>query len=397
MQSTLLKLLYRKTPLSYIVFDSNFAIVETNKNDVIPRSDIRDFLWEIVGLEEQILLLPLERESIGIPMIQRDGVYYDIEITAFEDEKKQRLFVATLQKKTSYAQEYADAIKKINKKTLDYELSDEKKQDSSYREINKHLMTLHIDLGGYITMVNQASLLFFNLSKEEMIGKHFSSFFQPQKSQLSVTNIFLARNAAGEDLFFYADIIPLVDKSAKVRENVIVAQDITHLKKIKYELEYAQEHDTLTGIPNRHRFLKVLDERIEEDEVFYTSFVDIDGFRQINEEYGAHAADMLLKHLSALLLEFIEREDILTRLHADTFAIVFETGKTKGYIEALLKKLPELFRQNPLRYSDEDTIEFSATTILLGYPQDIKSSKEIINLAQKLMQRKKIERKGSPL
>jgi len=52
-------------------------------------------------------------------------------------------------------------LKKINKTTLVYELSDEKKQNSSYKEINKHLITLHVDLDGYITMVNEASLHFF--------------------------------------------------------------------------------------------------------------------------------------------------------------------------------------------------------------------------------------------
>ena len=391
MQTTLLKLLCQKNALSYIIFNANFLVVETNKKDVQQDSDIREYLWELVGLEDEILALNAEKRPIEMPMILRDGFYYDLEISSLEDQTDQTLFMATMQQRSKHAQEYADVLKKINKKTLIYELSDEKKQNSSYQEINKHLITLHVDLDGSITMVNEAALHFFNLERQEMLGEHFSTFFQPQKSQLSSASIFIAKNSSGENIFFYADIIPLADKNAKVFENIIVAQDITHLKKIKHELEYAQEHDTLTGLANRHRFLKVLDTKIEEDKEFFLCFIDIDGFHIINEEYGAHAADMLLKHLSGLLLEFIETDDMLMRLHADTFAIIFETGKNREYIEILLSKLSTLFTENPLYYSDEDIIEFHCTNILLGFPHEIQSSKETLHLAQKLLKRKKID------
>ncbi len=396
MQTTLLKLLCQKNALSYIIFDANFLVVETNNESLAPNSDIHEYLWEIVGLEDEILALSKEKSSIELPMILRDGFYYDLEITGFEDHTNQTLFIATMQQKSKHSQEYADVLKKINKKTLIYELSDEKKQNSSYQEINKHLITLHVDLDGHITMINEAALHFFNLERDEMIGEHFSTFFQPQKSQLSTASIFIAKNSNEEDIFFHADIIPLADKSAKVFENIIVAQDITHLKKIKHELEYAQEHDTLTGLANRHRFLKVLDSKIEKSEEFFLCFVDIDSFHTLNEEYGAHAADMLLKHLSRLLLEFIEAGDMLMRLHADTFAIIFESGKKREYIEILLQRLPSLFIENPLYYSDEDIIEFHCTSLLLGYPHDIKKSKETLSLAHKLLQRKKIDKQKLP-
>ncbi len=390
MQTTLLELLCQKNALSYIIFDCNFSVLETNHKNLHQGLDIREYLWEIVGLEDEILALH-NKKSIEMPMVLRDGFYYDLEIISFQEHTDKTLFMITMQQKSKYSQEYADALQKINKKTLIYELSDEKKQNNSYQEINKHLITFHVDLDGHITMVNEAALHFFNLERQEMLTKHFSTFFQPQKSQLNTTNIFVAKNSSGEDIFFYADIIPLADKNAKVFENIIVAQDITHLKKIKNELEYAQEHDALTGLANKHHFLKIYDTKIKENKEFFICFIDIDGFHTINEEYGSHAADMLLKHLSSLLLAFIESGDMVMRLHADTFAIIFETGKNKEYIEILLQKLPKLFRENPLYYNDEDTIRFSCTNLLLGYPHDVQESKKVVQLAQKLLQRKKID------
>ena len=392
MQTNLLNLLCQKNALSYLVFDENFIATETNIADVKKESDIREFLWELVGLEEEILAIPRNKKPIEIPMIHREDFYYDIEIDSLSNTKEKKLFIVTMQQKSKNTQEYADILKKINEKTLIYELSDEKKENDYYKEINKHLITLHVDLDGYITMVNEAALYFFHLEREKMVGEHFSTFFQAQKSQLSTSNIFIAKNASKEDVFFHADIIPLADKSAKVVENIIIAQDITHLKKIKHELEYAQEHDALTGLPNRHSFLQSVDKKIESQKEFFLCFVDIDDFHTINEEYGAHAADMLLKHLTTLLLEFIEANDKVMRINGDTFAIIFEAQKNKNYILLLLEKLTSLFFKNPLYYSDEDVIKFECREILLGYPDDIQESKEILPLAKKLLQREKINK-----
>ncbi len=393
MQTNLLKFLCHKNALSYIIFDTNFLIVQTNKEDIKNNSDIREYLWELVGLEDEILALTPQSESIQIPMTLHNELYYDLEISNIEHQDNKALFIITMQQKSRHTQEYTSVLQKINNKTLIYELSDEKRQNGSYKEINKHLITLHVDLDGYITMVNEASLYFFNLDREQMIGKHFSTFLKPQKSQLEHTNIFIAQNSSKQDIFFHADIIPLTNNNAKVIENIIIAQDITHLKKMQHELEFAQEHDTLTGLPNRHHFLKLLDKKIEQDREFFLCFIDIDDFKIINEEYGAHAADMLLKHFSQLLVTFIDNDDMLMRLYGDTFVIVFEAEKNREYIDILLKKLTTLFIENPLHYSSEDIIKFHATNILLSYPDDITQSKETLQLAQKLLKRKKINKK----
>ncbi|SFV50494.1 Sensory box/GGDEF family protein [hydrothermal vent metagenome] len=370
MQTDLLKLLCKKNGLSYIIFDQNFIILYTNRADIQLHSTLQEYLWEVVGLEDQILKLHINEESIHIPMVLHSNYYYDLEISGFKEEKGSSLFIAIMQQKSKSSKEYANALQKINKKTLIYELSDEKKQ----------------------TMVNEAALYFFNLKSHEMQGRHFTTFFKPQSSKKSNSTIFIAKNSHNEDLFFYADIIPLTNQDKKVYENIIIAQDITHLKKIKKELEYAQEHDTLTGLANRHYFLKLLDENIKKQKNFFICFIDINDFSTINEEYGAHASDMLLKHLSHLLLEFAEADDTVVRIQADCFAIVFEEQKHKEYIEILCKKLPNLFEQNPLYYSSEDTIKFYCTYAILSYPDDIQTSKDTLALAQRTLQRKKIEK-----
>jgi len=392
MRTNLLELLCSKNSISYIIFDREFNLLESSIKKLKRGSKLYDYLWEIVGLEESILALKAGEKPIEIPMISKENHYYDLEIESLDEEES--TYIATLKEKSKQTHNYANVIKEINKKTLIYETGDEKRLQGYYREINKHLITLHVDLDGLITRVNDASLHFFNLEEEKMLQRHFSNFFEAQKSQLdNETNIFIAKNAMGEDIFFHTDIIPITNTEGRVIENIIVAQDITHLKRVKKELEYAQEHDTLTGLPNRHYFLKRVERVIEKEEPFEIAFLNIDNFKSINEEYGAHAADMLLKHIASLFLASIESNDALMRLFGDNFAIIFEASKQKEYINRLLQNLQKITKENPLYYNSEDTINFTYTSLLLSYPQDAKSAKEFLSSQERAMQRKKIQKR----
>jgi diguanylate cyclase (GGDEF)-like protein len=396
MQTDLLNFLCRKNALSYIIFDKNFTIIERQNIPNNSESDIRDLLWELVGLEENILALQNKKnESIKIPMVLRDEVYYDLEIESFLSQTEDEHFIAIMQKKSKQTEAYANVIKEINQKTLIYDTSNEKRESESYKLINKHLLTLHVDLDGIITMVNDACTHFFNLDKDSMHKKHFSEFFHTQKSQLdNRVNIFTAKNSMGKNIFFYADIIPLTNSLGEVIENIIVAQDISHLKRIKKELEFAQEYDTLTGLANRHTFLKQIDKAINKDLPFSVAFIDIDNFHTINEEYGAHAGDMLLKHLSQLLKEFLEEGDFLMRVYGDNFAIIFDAQKNKEYLSAIINELKSLAILNPLYYNSEDVIHFNYTVLQLSYPDDAKNAKEFLELSQKKIKRAKIDKQS---
>jgi len=395
MQTNLLELLCKKSALSYIIFDQTFHIVDTKNITIKIGTDIREFLWEIVGLEENILALIGNSEKIDIPMILRDEKYYDLEIESFETQKRETLFIAYMQQKSKHTHTYADVIREVNKKTLIYDISDEKKESNYYKQINKQLITFHVDLDGIITLVNDACIHFFNLEKDKIIGRHFTLFFDAKKSQLdNETNIFSAKDTLGKRVFFHITVIPLTNNDNRVIENIIIAQDISYLKHMKQELEYASENDTLTGLPNRHLLLKKIDQKIAAKDSFGICFLDINDFSTINEEYGAHAGDMLLKYLTTLLETFKESEDLLARVENDTFAILFHAQKSRRYINALMQSIQEL-QNNSLTYTPEDIISFKFTTLLLYYPDHAQDAKEFLILAKKEIKKLKITKELS--
>jgi diguanylate cyclase (GGDEF)-like protein len=386
-QEQLLSFICEKNGVSYILFDKDFHIKDSFEIDAKKESSVQDVLWELVGFEEEILA----DKKVAIPMVMREGLYYDLFIEPFY-EKEQKLFIAYMQKKSKETEAYANVLKEINKKTLIFDTSDEKKESRSYQEINKRLLTLHVDAQGKISKVNDAVTYFFNCEKASMIGVHFSKFFTPQSSKnKNKSSIFVAKNSFDKEIFFHADVIPLSDKKGNVIENIIIAQDISYLKEIEKELEYAQEHDTLTGLPNRHAILRMIDTK--EDATI--ALLDIDSFATINEEYGAHAADMLLKHIVSLIEALLEPGDVLARLFGDSFIILFEEGKTKEYINVLLKKIAQTIQNNPLYYTHEDIITAKITTALASMQSDIDSAQDLLQSAQKALKREKLLKKAA--
>jgi diguanylate cyclase (GGDEF)-like protein len=395
MQKHLLSFLCKKHALSYIIFDTKFHIIEADALDIESGSDIRDVLWELVGAEDTILSLKEKKSEIKIPMIARGESFYDLDIELFKEDAQEPLFIAYMQERSQQAHDYANVIKEINKKTLIYDTSQEKKQEAYYREIDKELITFHVDMDGIITYVNDACIHFFNLERSSMLQKHFSCFFDAQKSKLDgETNIFSAKNSMQERVYFHTNIIPLRDKQNNIVQNIIVAQDISYLKQIKKELEFASENDTLTGIPNRQYFLKTVDKYIEEYATFSLFFLDIDNFALVNEEYGSHAGDMLLKHIASLLQALKEPDDKLARLYGNTFALLFDPKKSKNYTAALIESI-EAIKKQKLHYTSEDIITFDFTTLLLNYPQDATKAKELLALAKTEIKKKKVDKKLS--
>jgi len=225
-----------------------------------------------------------------------------------------------------------------------------------------------------------------------MIGNHFSLFFQTREStlNLSQSGIMRAINTEGKEILFHTNIIAL-QKDDKIYENLIICQDITYLKQIEEELKFAASNDSLTGLINKNSFLKKVDELIQkkDDEAMWLCLIDLNNFESINENYGRHAGDMLLKHLSRLLKSLVRDGDIVARVGVDEFAILFDSIKDEKYLDSTIGRIYDTKVSSPLIYSANDTIALDFKLTSSCYPRDANDAKELILEAQKLMRLKK--------
>ena len=108
--SDILPKLCQKIGVSYIVFDTNFKIINFDKNlinvveyqdSLIINNDIRDVFWELIGLEAQLLeVLEQQKESVTIPMVLKKNNYYDIDIELCDNDIGNKTLIAYVIKKS---------------------------------------------------------------------------------------------------------------------------------------------------------------------------------------------------------------------------------------------------------------------------------------------------------
>ncbi|MDI6103197.1 diguanylate cyclase [Actinoplanes sp. NEAU-A12] len=102
---------------------------------------------------------------------------------------------------------------------------------------------------------------------------------------------------------------------------VINARDISENRAFQERLEHEAQHDPLTGLPNRRRMQDRLGASLSSDAVAVL-FVDLDGFKPVNDVHGHEAGDELLRQVADRLSACVRSDDVLARVGGDEFVIL---------------------------------------------------------------------------
>ncbi|NBZ95967.1 MAG: GGDEF and EAL domain-containing protein [Proteobacteria bacterium] len=124
---------------------------------------------------------------------------------------------------------------------------------------------------------------------------------------------------------------------------------IAEREMINLDLQYRAEHDELTGALNRNLFLVELTKAISMvDELNPDSvllFLDLDGFKEVNDNFGHQIGDRLLIEVSERLRGIYRENDLLGRLSGDEFVLLIRTMRPTEDMEALLKRIQRIITQ----------------------------------------------------
>ena len=110
---------------------------------------------------------------------------------------------------------------------------------------------------------------------------------------------------------------------------VCTYEDITERRRAESRIEFLAQHDVLTELPNRLLFNERLDEILasaREDSPSALLCLDLDGFKEINDDLGHAAGDLLLKEVGRRLLANLRKGDTAARLGGDEFAILLHSA-----------------------------------------------------------------------
>ncbi|WP_027695461.1 sensor domain-containing diguanylate cyclase [Vibrio litoralis] len=191
----------------------------------------------------------------------------------------------------------------------------------------------------------------------------------------------------GEQFWELASIAPMVRATGNVTHYVAIKEDITDIKKAKQRIHYMASHDMLTGLPNRTMAMEYLNNAIKYPNQgvgkVAVLFVDLDGFKAVNDSYGHNAGDELLKIISSRLLHCVRDKDLVSRRGGDEFLILLRGAIDKDVISMVAQRMIEAIAK-PVEFNGHLLMVTASIGISL-YPDNSQDSKELITLADQAM------------
>jgi diguanylate cyclase (GGDEF)-like protein len=140
-------------------------------------------------------------------------------------------------------------------------------------------------------------------------------------------------------------------------------------------------HDSLTGLSNRISYEEALKTAFKTKQFFTLFFIDLNKFKAINDTYGHHAGDEVLKEVARRLQKQMDEEDFLARLGGDEFAII--SRKKKVFLAKFIQKIEKNVIGDHMIDGHKVRIELSIGISM--YPDDATSSKLLEKYADAAM------------
>ena len=165
-----------------------------------------------------------------------------------------------------------------------------------------------------------------------------------------------------------------LDLEVRVRSRTRDLEDEVERRRTAEEkLRDMANHDNLTGLPNRGHLLDVLQMEIEAAEekprMMAVMYVDLDGFKAVNDTLGHNAGDMALKIVAQRLKGCIRKSDVAARLGGDEFVVVLRNVKTISIVESRAREIVEMMGE-PFDVGGARPAEIGASGGVALFPND---------------------------
>ncbi|MEK8050009.1 PAS domain S-box protein [Ideonella sp. DXS22W] len=160
--------------------------------------------------------------------------------------------------------------------------------------------------------------------------------------------------------------------SREAGESMWVLADITQLKDYQTQVEHIAFHDALTSLPNRLLLADRLQQAVATAErsgrQVVVAYLDLDGFKAVNDEHGHEAGDRLLKKVARRLASCVRASDTVARLGGDEFVLLIAPVDTEGDWMPVLHRVIDAVRR-PVMLPGRGEVSVSASVGVALYPQ----------------------------
>ena len=183
------------------------------------------------------------------------------------------------------------------------------------------------------------------------------------------------------------NVSPVLTQQQQVEHYVIFLTDISEIKQKQSELEYVAHFDVLTGLPNRvlllDRLQKALANAVRHGRSLAVAFIDLDGFKEVNDTHGHAIGDQLLVVISRNMEKALRETDSIARFGGDEFVVLItdleKTSDCVPVLERLLEATASLLPVNHL------LLKISASIGVTIFPQDNLGPDQLVRHADQAM------------
>ncbi|HKJ75795.1 MAG TPA: diguanylate cyclase [Gammaproteobacteria bacterium] len=287
------------------------------------------------------------------------------------------------------------------------DVSDRKRAEREQRlaaAITHHVLDgiLVTDVTGRIESVNPAFTRITGFQREEVVGcrpnvmkseSHGAEFYrslwetllQEGEWQGEIWN----RRRDGEVFPVLSRISAIRDADGAITNFVSVFTDISERKAYEERLTQMAYHDALTGLPNRVLFRDRLAQQVavatRRDRPFALLYLDLDGFKAVNDRHGHAAGDQLLMCVAERLRAITRDSDTVARLSGDEFALLLDDARDRQAVDEVRRKVCNAL-EAPLALGGK-TLSIGASIGSALFPGDGRDAEELLLRADQDMYR----------
>ena len=268
-----------------------------------------------------------------------------------------------------------------------------------------------LDEKNEIVQVNFATQQVFGFAEEEMKGKKLSELFdngtqieQMDSGEIEIQNekkeplhVIVTKNKVSDRINGnLGTVIHIKDITARKQEENKIRILNKKYEKAAKELERLANYDILTGIPNRRMYVKVLEEKMKHagttESDFGLIFMDLNGFKDINDRLGHDIGDRALIEIAKRLTLLTKKEDLIARLGGDEFIMLMHFNKKEEIMNKCIEIECEVAK--PISFG-EISCRFSVATGVAIYSENVNHMEEMLHKADLAMYKHKSHQKES--
>lgn len=240
------------------------------------------------------------------------------------------------------------------------------------------------DVLGMILDVNEAFSRITGYARSEALGRNLLELKSGRTDDEVYTELWRklradghwagevwSRRRDGELYMAHLTMSSIRDAADEVLHHIALFSDITEQKNHAAQLEHAALYDALTGLPNRvllqDRLRQCMKRTLEKGRTLAVCYIDLDGFKQINDTHGHEIGDRLLATIAARMSGALRSSDTIARIGGDEFVAVLMDLGDEAACEPLIERIVGSVGE-PVEI-DGQLFEVSASIGVAFYPQ----------------------------